>query len=58
MSRFDWFFVAAFYTAGVALLVYGHHSLDRLAGCGLFGMLLGLCFVGVAAYHIELEDYR
>ena len=58
MTKFDWFFVAAFYVAGVALLVYGRNSLDRLAGCGLFGMLLGLCFVGVAAYHIELEDYR
>ena len=58
MTKFDWFFVAAFYAAGVALLVYGHNSIERLAGCGLFGMVLGLCFVGVAAYHIELEEYR
>ena len=58
MTKFDWIFIAVFYIAGVALLVYGHHSLDRLAGCGLFGMVLGLCFVGVAAYHIKLPEYR
>ena len=58
MSRFDWIFVAAFYAAGMALLIYGHHSLDRLAGCGLFGMITGFGFMGVAAYHIKLEEYR
>ena len=58
MSRFDWFFVAAFYAAGVALLVYGHNSLDRLAGCGLFGMVTGFGFMLVSAYSIKLEDYR
>ena len=58
MTRFDWFFITMFYIHGVALIVYGAHSIERLAGCGLFGMLLGLCFVGVAAYHIKLEEYR
>ena len=58
MNRSDWIFVAVFYTHGMALLIYGWHSLDRLAGCGLFGMLLGFGFMCVSALSIKLEDYR
>ena len=58
MSRFDWIFVAVFYIAGAALFLYGFHSLDRLAGCGLFGMVTGFGFMLISAYHIKLPEYR
>lgn len=58
MTRFDWLFVAVFYTHGMALLLYGFHSIERLAGCGLFGMTLGFAFVCVSALSIKLDDYR
>ena len=58
MSKFDWLFVTIFYVAGVVLFLYGFHSLGRLAGCGLFGMVTGFGFMLVSAYSIKLEDYR
>ena len=58
MARFDWLFVVVFYTHGMALFLYGWHSLERLAGCGLFGMTLGFVFMLVSAYSIKLDDYR
>ena len=58
MSKFDWVFVVVFYTHGIALLLFGFHSIERLAGCGLFGMLLGFAFMCVSALSIKLDDYR
>ena len=58
MSKFDWVFVAVFYTHGMALMLYGFESLDRLAGCGLFGMITGFAMLLVSAFSIKLEDYR
>ena len=58
MSKFDWLFVAVFYTHGMALLIYGWHSLERLAGCGLFGMVTGFALMLVSAFSVKLEDYR
>ena len=58
MSKFDWLFVAVFYTHGLALMLYGFESLDRLAGCGLFGMITGFGMVCISALSIKLEDYR
>lgn len=58
MTRSDWIFVAVFYIAGMALLLYGFRSLERLAGCGLFGMVTGFCMVCISVLSIRLEDYR
>ena len=58
MTKSDWIFVVVFYTHGMALLIYGWHSLDRLAGCGLFGMVTGFAMLIVSAFSIKLEDYR
>ena len=58
MTKFDWLFVAVFYTHGIALLLFGFHSIERLAGCGLFGMVTGFCMVCISALSIKLDDYR
>ena len=58
MTKFDWIFVTVFYTHGMALLIYGWHSIDRLAGCGLFGMVTGFAMLIVSALSVKLEDYR
>ena len=58
MTKSDWIFVIVFYIAGMTLLICGANSLDRLAGCGLFGMLLGFGMVCISALSIKLEDYR
>ena len=58
MTRFDWLFVVVFYTHGMALMLYGFESLDRLAGCGLFGMITGFAMLITSALSIKLDDYR
>ena len=58
MTRSDWIFVVVFYTHGMALMLYGFESLDRLAGCGLFGMITGFAMLIVSALSVKLEDYR
>jgi hypothetical protein len=54
MTKQDWIFVCVFYTHGLALIALGVHSMPRLAGCGLFGMLFGFVAVLTATYNIKL----
>ena len=56
MTRFDWFFVIAFYVAGMILAPWGFST--KYSGAGLFGAITGFIVTLTAAYHIKLEEYR
>jgi len=58
MSRFDWVFVAICQLAGLTLLAYGISQFQSHAGGGLFCVLFGIVFIGTAAYHVKLDEYR